>query len=205
LFEAFRLETRTHEHLQKHLTLIFDRSFAGPDQQWSVAELDYQLQFMLALIEGEKEEGNYFPSSQNTNNNTLSPSIPLGDPFVYVVSLIHQLKTQFAARYSKCVRWSTDKKNRWCSQDGKIENYDLLIFSYQTKNLSVDINWNVRILREQQFSICIIAKAPNKIDIELPLGLWKINEQTTDFDIHLKNFETEIKVLINILCQSIAS
>ncbi len=79
----------------------------------------------------------------------------------------------------------------------------MLIFSYQTKQLSVDINWNVRIMKEQQFSICIKAKDHNKVNIELPLGVWKINEQTNDFHIHFKNFEMEIKFLINILCKSI--
>ncbi len=197
------MEMRTHEHLQRHLMLIFDRSFAGPEQQWSVDELDYQLQFMIALIEGEKEEVNYFPPSpQSTKDNMLLPFIPLGDSFVYVVSLIHHLKHQFAARYSQCVRWSNEEKNRWSSQDGRIEHIDLLIFRYQTKNLSIDINWNVRILREKKFSIFIKAKINDKIDIEVPMGVWKINEQTNDFDLHFNNFEVEIKILIKILCRS---
>ncbi|CAF4857462.1 unnamed protein product, partial [Rotaria sp. Silwood2] len=87
----------------KHLTLIFDRGFGDPNQQWSVDELDYQLQFMLTLITNENEQVNYFPAPQIINSIILSPSIPLEDPFVYVISLIHHLKHQFATRYSKCV------------------------------------------------------------------------------------------------------
>jgi hypothetical protein len=185
--------------------LTFDRSFSGPNQQWSVVELDYRLQFMLALIEGERKEINYFPPLlSNMNGHMSSPAIPMGDPFVYVVSLIHHLKNQFATLYSKYVRWSNDEKNRWCSQDERIEHYDLLIFSYQTKNLSIGIHWNVRLLKEKQFEICIKAKSNDKIDIELPLGLWNINEQTNDFVNHLKSFQMDMKILINILCQSIA-
>jgi hypothetical protein len=198
------MELGTAKHLYRHLMLIFDRSFGAPNQQWSVDELDYQLQFMVALIEGEKEKSSYIPSTRNTNDYMSLPFIPLGDPFVYVVSLIHHLKNQFAARYSNCIRWSTGEKNRWCSQDRTIENYDLMIFSYQSKNLSVDVTWHVTILKEKQFIISIKAKDHNKINILLPLGLWKINEKKNDFDVHLKYFEMEMKILINILCQSIA-
>jgi hypothetical protein len=179
--------------------LIFDRSFGGPEQQWSVNKLDYQLEFIISLIDSQRDEVNYFPSPpQNTNNSISSLSIPSEDSFIYVVSLIHHLKHQFAARYSQCVRWSNEEKNRWSSQDGKIEHVDLLIFRYQTKNLSIDINWNVKMLRDKHFSIDIQAKINNKIDIELPMGIWKIN----DFDLHFNNFEMEIKMLIKILCRS---
>jgi hypothetical protein len=195
------MEMKIHEHIQRHLMLIFDRCFAGPDQQLSVNELDYQLQFIISLIEGEKVEFNYFPPPQNPNNYMF---IPLEDPFVYIVSLIHQLKYQFAARYSQCVRWSTEEENRWSSQDGSIEHLDLLIFRYQTKNLSINFNWNIKMLRDKYFSIHIKTKINDKIDIEIPMGIWKIDQQTNHFDLHLKNFEMEIKILVNIICQSIA-
>jgi hypothetical protein len=202
-FKAFRMEMKIHEHLQRHLMLIFDRSFAGPEQQWSVNELDYQFQFMISLLESERAETNYFSPPQTTNNQLSSLSIPLGDSFVYIVTLIHHLKHQFAARYCQCVRWSTEEKYRWSSQDGRIEHFDLLIFRYQTKYLSIDIHWNVRLLRDKHFSIDIKAKIKDKIDIEIPMGIWKINEQTHHFDLHLNNFEMEMKILINIICQSI--
>ncbi|CAF3693938.1 unnamed protein product [Rotaria sp. Silwood1] len=186
----------------KHLTLIFDRGFGDPNQQWSVDELDYQLQFMFTLITNENEQVNYFPAPQIMNDIILSPTIPLEDPFVYVVSLIHHLKHQFATRYSKCVRWSTDKKNSWNAQNGRIENYDLLIFSCQEKNFPIDIKWDVQLLQEQNFLFYVKARTDNKIIIELPLGVWKINEQTATFEVHLQNFEMEIKTLINILFKS---
>jgi hypothetical protein len=183
--------------------LVFDRSFGGPEKQWSVDELDYQLEFIISLIDGQRDEVNYFSSPpQNTNNSISSISIPSEDSFIYVVSLIHYLKHQFAARYSRCVRWSTEEKNRWSSQDGRIEHVDLLIFRYQAKNLSIDFNWNVKMLKDKHFSIDIQAKINNKIDIELPMGIWKINEQTNDFDLHFNNFEMEMKILINIICRS---
>ncbi|CAF3317114.1 unnamed protein product, partial [Rotaria sp. Silwood2] len=191
------------EHIMKHLTLIFDRGFGDPNQQWSVDELDYQLQFMLTLITNENEQVNYFPAPQIINSIILSPSIPLEDPFVYVISLIHHLKHQFATRYSKCVRWSTEKKNSWNAQNGRIENYDLLIFSCQEKNFQIDIKWDVQLLQEQNFLFYVKARTDNKIIIELPLGVWKINEQTVNFEVHLQNFEIEIKTLINILFKSI--
>jgi hypothetical protein len=187
--------------LRKHLSLIFDRAFGGPNQQWSADELDYQLQFIFALIQNENEQINYFPTPQNT---VLSLSIPFEDPFVYVVSLVHHLKRQFAIRYSKCVRWSIEKKNSWSIQNERIENYDLLIFSSQGKDLSVDIKWNIQILKEHQLLVYIKARIDNKIIIELPMGIWKINEQTPDFEVNLTNFEMEIKILINILFKSIA-
>ncbi|CAF2925076.1 unnamed protein product [Rotaria sp. Silwood2] len=191
------------EHIMKHLTLVFDRGFGDPNQQWSVDELDYQLQFMLTLITNENEQVNYFPAPQIINNIILSPSIPLEDPFVYVISLIHHLKHQFATRYSKCVCWSTEKKNSWNAQNGRIENYDLLIFSCQEKNFQIDIKWDVQLLQEQNFLFYVKARTDNKIIIELPLGVWKINEQTVNFEVHLQNFEIEIKTLINILFKSI--
>lgn len=185
--------------------LIFDRSFGNPDQQWSVVELDYQLQLIIVLIDGEREGMNYFPSPSNLNSNISSSIIPYEDPFIYVVSLIYHLKKQFSIRYSNCIRWSSNEKNHWHSQDEKIECNDLLIFSYQTKNLSINIQWNVLLLKEQHLLITIKAKISDKIHIELPLGIWKITEQTNDFHHHLNNFEIEMKSLINILCQSIAS
>ncbi|CAF4976038.1 unnamed protein product [Rotaria sp. Silwood1] len=199
---AFRVGTKIPEHIMKHLTLIFDRGFGDPNQQWSVDELDYQLQFMFTLITNENEQVNYFPAPQIMNDIILSPTIPLEDPFVYVVSLIHHLKHQFATRYSKCVRWSTDKKNSWNAQNGRIENYDLLIFSCQEKNFPIDIKWDVQLLQEQNFLFYVKARTDNKIIIELPLGVWKINEQTATFEVHLQNFEMEIKTLINILFKS---
>jgi hypothetical protein len=84
------MEMKVHEHLQRHLILVFDRSFAGPEEQWSVDELDYQLQFITALIDGEKDDANYFssPPPENTSDNMSLPSFLLRDSFVYVVSLI---------------------------------------------------------------------------------------------------------------------
>jgi hypothetical protein len=199
------MEMKIHEHLYRHLMLIFDRSFGGPEKQWSVNKLDYQLQFIISLIDGQRDEVNYFSSPpQNTNNSISSLSIPLEDSFIYVVSLIHHLKHRFAARYSQCVRWSTEEKNRWSSQDGKIEHVDLLIFRYKTKNLSIDLNWNVKMLRDKHFSIDIEAKINDKIDIDVPMGIWKIDQQTNHFHLHFNNFEMEMKILINIICQSIA-
>ncbi len=75
-------------------------------------ELDYQRQLIISLIQGQRDETHYFSLPQNMNNHRLSLSIPLEDPFVYVVSLIHHLKHQFAAHYSQCVRWSIEEKYR---------------------------------------------------------------------------------------------
>jgi hypothetical protein len=197
------MEMKIHEHLMKHLTLIFDRGFAGPSQQWSVDELDYQLQFVLTLIGNENEQINYFPAPSKINDDMSSISIPSEDPFVYVVTMIHHLKHQFAARYSKCLRWSTEKRNNWKMEDGRIKNYDLLTFSYQGKDLAVNIELEAEILKEQPVLFYVKAKTHNNIVIELPLGLWKTNEQTPDFETHLKKFEMEIKTLINILFKSI--
>jgi hypothetical protein len=144
-------------------------------------------------------EPNYFPPPQNTNI-----PIPLEDPFVYMVSLIHHLKHQLAVRYPQCVRWLTEEKNCWLNQDGRIEHDDLLIFCYQTKNLPIHIHWNVKMLDDKDFSIDIKLKANENINLELPMGIWKINEQTTNFDLHFNSFEMKIKMLIDIICQSIA-
>ena len=160
---------------------IFDRGFAGPDQQWSVDELQNQVQFIITLIGEEKEGINYFPSSPNTNDHLPLPRIPSGDPFVYIVSLIHQLKTHFATHYSTNIRWSSNEKSHWYNQNGRIENTDLLIFHYQAKNLAININWVVRILSNQRFFLDIEANDGNKFNIELPLGVWEITEQTNDF------------------------
>lgn len=182
---------------------IFDRSFAGPDQQWSADELQNQLQFIITLIGEEKEGINYFPPSPppNTNDHIPLPCIPFGDSFVYIVSLIHQLKTHFAMRYSNYIRWSSNENSRWLNQNGSIENTDMLIFHYQTKNLAININWIVRIWPDQRFFLGIEATHGNKFNIELPLGIWEITEQTNDFQQHLNDFEIEMKILINILCR----
>jgi hypothetical protein len=164
----------------------------------------FQGSFSVPHIRQPPLEPNYFPPPQTTNIPISSPSIPLEDPFVYLVSLIHHLKHQFAVRYSQCVRWSTEQKNHWLSQDTRIEHDDLLIFSYQTKDLPIHIHWNVKMLDDKDFSIDIKAKADENINIELPMGIWKLNEQTTNFDLHFNNFEMKIKMLINIIYQSIA-
>lgn len=184
--------------------LIFDRCFAAPSQQWTVKELDYQLQFMLALIGGNENKKNYFPSSEDHIDRMPLPSMPMGDSFVYVVSLIHSLKTHFAVRYPNCVRWSTEQENRWCNQDGQIEHHHSMIFSYQSKDLSVNMHWKAGILKGQQVSISIEAKDHKQIGIELPLGSWKIDQQTNDFDVHITKFEIEMQILVNILCKSMA-
>ena len=183
--------------------LTFDHCFTDPNQQWSVNELDYQLQFMLALINSDNNQKKYFPALQDNIGRIPLLSIPTNDSFVYIISLIHHLKNQFTARYSNCIRWSMEEKNQWCSQDGQIEHHHLMIFSYQSKDLSVDIDWKARILEDQQISISIEAKDHNKVSIELPLGSWQINKQTNDFDSHMLKFEIEMTILINLLCQSI--
>jgi hypothetical protein len=182
--------------------LVFDRSFANPEQQWSVDELDYQLRFLIALIDSKD---NSFPSNQNTNDQNLSPSIPLEDPFVYLVSLIHHLKHYFVQRYSQHVRWSTNENNFWSYQDGIIEHKHLLIFHDQGKNLSIDIHWHIKILKDQQFDISIQAKDQKNIKIQLPMGRYEINEQINHFHLYFQIFQIEIKTLIHILFQSITS
>lgn len=196
------MEKKIPEHVLRHLMLTFDHCFTESNQQWSVNELDYQLQFILALIDGDKNQKNYFPALRDDIGCIPLPSIPTNDSFIYIVSLIHHLKNYFAARYPNCIRWSMEEKNGWYSQDGQIDHHHSMFFSYQSKELSVDTNWKARIVDNQQISISIEAKDHNKVGIELPLGFWRINNQTNDFDIHMLKFEIEMEILINLLCQS---
>jgi hypothetical protein len=193
------METGIYEHLDRHLMLIFDRAFDSPEQQWPVDELDYQLQFLIALIDDDQ-------LSLNQNKNdwiSLSPSIPLDDPFVYLVSLIHHLKHHFVQQYSQKVRWSTNENNHWSSNDGIIKHKHLLIFDDKEKNLSVDIHWEIKILQNHHFHISIQAKDQKNINIQLPMGSYSIDEQTNQFCF--QNFQLEMKTLIHILCQLITS
>ncbi len=194
------METGVHEHLYRHLMLVFDRAFANPEQQWSVNELDYQLQFLVALIDDDQS-----PLNQNTNDQISSPSIPLGDLFVYLVSLIHHLKQNFAHQYSQYVRCSMNENNHWSSQDDIIEHKHVLIYHDQGKNLSIDIHWHIKILKDQHFDISIQANDQKNINIQLPMGSYEINEHINSFHLYFKNFQMEIKTLIHILIQSITS
>lgn len=176
--------------------LVFDRAFAIPEQQWSVNELDYQLQFLTALINDDQ-----FPSHQTTNDKISSPTIPLEDPFVYLVSLINHLKHCFADRYSQHVHWLTNENNYWSIQDGIIEHKHKMIVRDQGKNLSVDIHWHSKIHNDQHFDISIQAND----HIQLPMGRYPVNNQINQFDFHFQNFQMEIKTLIYILLQTIIS
>ena len=108
------------------------------------------------------------------------------------VSLIHHLKNQFSTSYPKCIRWSTEPKSRWLTPDSRIQNYDLLFFSYQGKDLSVNIKWEMKTLANKQISACVQRATQNQIAIELPLGFGKMIENPMDFQM-------EIKTLVNIL------
>jgi len=194
------METGVYEHLYRHLMLVFDRAFANPEQQWSVNELDYQLQFLIALVNDDQSLLN-----QNTNDQISSPSIPLEDPFVYLVSLIHHLKHNFTHQYSQQVRCSMNENNHWSSQDGIIEHKHVLIYQDQGKNLSIDIHWHIKLLKDQHFDISIQANDQKNINIQLPMGRYEINEQINSFHLYFQNFQMEIKTLIHILFQSITS
>ena len=185
-----------HEHLYRHLMLVFDRSFANPEQQWSVNELDYQLQFLVALIDGDQ-----FPSTQNTNDQISSPAIPLEDPVVYLVSLIHHLKRCFADRYSQYVHWLTNENNDWSIRDGTIEHKHLLIFHDQEKNLSIDIHWYIEIDKDKYFDISIQAKDQKDFNIQLPMGRYESDKQINSFPLYFTIFQMEMKTLIHILIQ----
>jgi hypothetical protein len=175
--------------------LIFDRAFDNPEKQWTVDQLDYQLQFLIALIDDDQ----LLLNENTTDCLSLSPSIPLDDPFVYLVSLIHHLKHHFVQQYSQKVRWSTNENNHWSYNDGIIEHKHLLIFNDKQKNLSIDIHWNIKILQNHQFDISIQAKD----QIQLPIGRYSIDDQINQFCF--QNFQLEMKTLIHILCQSITS
>lgn len=191
------METEVDENLYRHLMLIFDRAFANPEEQWSVNELDYQLQFVIALIDDVQS-----PLIQNTSDPILFPSIPLEDFVVYFVSLIHYLKHCFVHRYSQYVHWSTNENNHWSFQDEIIEHKHLLIYNHQEKNLSIDIHWRIKRLKDQHFDISIQAKDQKNINIQLPIGTYQINDQTNQFHYYFQNFQMEIQTLIHILLKS---
>ncbi|UJR16586.1 hypothetical protein I4U23_003486 [Adineta vaga] len=200
---GFNIDGSIGQHLEKHLMLIFDRGFTNPGHQWSIDELDYQFQWITTLLMERHEQVNYFPVSLNINTQTLSSSIPFGDLFIYIVSLINQLKTQLVTRYCTCMRWSTEGKSRWITEDKRIENHDVLVFWYQESNLTIDIQWHIQILQENQFKLHIKANGSNQVAIELPLGIWTMKQQANDFDTLLNSFEIEMKILITILLESL--
>ncbi|CAM4826376.1 unnamed protein product [Rotaria magnacalcarata] len=200
---AFRMEMKINEHLKNHLLLTFDHCFADPNQQWTLEKVEYELDFMISLLTIDQKQSNYFPNIDYVNNEISSIFITLEDPFVYVISLIHHLKKEFENRYSKLIRWLNIGKGNWRYQDKQIENQDTLDFIYQGKPISIDLIWNVKFSEEQQFLMNLIAKLPKNIDFELPLGTWGRNQQTSGFEVILRFFEIEMKILINILFQSI--
>ncbi|CAF1131778.1 unnamed protein product [Adineta ricciae] len=195
---SFNHDRIMYQHIEKHLMLIFDRGFAGPDQQWSIDELDYQLQCIIVPLQGKHERTDYFPVSSTVNAEPTLPVISFEDPFVCMVSMIYNLKTRLVDRYRKCMRWSSQGKNQWITEHKLIENRDMLIFWYQGTDLTIDIHWNVTILENDQFKLVINAKGPDKVNLELPLGSWSIKQPSADFEILLKSVELKMKILICI-------
>ncbi|CAF1078081.1 unnamed protein product [Adineta ricciae] len=199
---SFNDDRIMYQHIETHLRLIFDRGFARPDQQWSIDELDYQLQCIIMPLQNKHERTDYFPVSSTVNTNPTLSVIPFEDPFVCMVSMIYNLKTRLVNRFLKCMGWSSQGKNQWITEDKRIENRDMLIFGYQGTNLTIDIHWNVTILENDRFKLVINAKGPDTVNSELPLGSWNIRQPSTDFEILLKSVELKIKILICILSQS---
>lgn len=162
----------------------------------------FQDYYLVPYIQESPIKSNYFPSLQNTTITISSLCIPSKDPFIYIVSLIYYLKEQLTMNYSQCVRWLTEQKNHWFTQHQRIEHDDVLIFSYQTKSLPIHIHWNINLLEDNTFSIDIKGKVNENKRIELPIVIYKIGRQTYDF--HFNNFQMQIKILVDSLCQSIA-
>ena len=71
-----------------------------------------------------------------------------------------------------------------------------MFFSYQGKDLSVDIKWEIKILANKQISACAQEGTRNPIAVELPLGFWKMSEPSVDFEMEMK---TPVNILLSIM------
>jgi len=182
--------------LAQHLKLIFDRGFAGPDQHWPIEELEYQLQFMIQLLAKKKENDGYFPLAINQ----IEPwsCTTKSDSFLQLVSLIDGIKKQFQIRYPS-ILWSTNEKSRWSGDSRQIENHDFLTFKKQKVIIPIEIIWHAQMDDKQDLTMTIIAKINNKINVELPLGIWKQYEEEKNKEEIFKAFELKLKILIDIL------
>ena len=152
--------------------------------------MDYQIRFLVRLLDNE---------SASFNDKISSPSIPLEDPFVYLVSLIHHLKTE-CSQYIHC---SINESNHWSFQNGLLEHKHLLTYHKEGQNHSIDIHWHIKILEDHHFNISIHAKDQKNINIQLPMGQYKIDEQRNPFYLYFKIFHMEMNTLIFILLQSV--
>lgn len=193
--EDFSADRSAAEHLERHLTLLFDRGFEGPDRQWSVNELDHQLQLALALLQSDKERGDRVPMSANV---IARPTYTVRDPVPCITLLIAQLKSQLVNRHSQCLRWSTGEHNRWKVQSKEIENQDVLLFRFREKEFSLDVRWCVEISSGSQFSLRVCVSGSNTLAVELPLGVRINHPPSEDFDRLLKNLETDMTAFLAV-------
>ncbi len=144
--------------------------------------------------------------NESNDNTCFSPPLPTKEiqslfdtskpeSFLQVASLIDWIKRQFEIRYHPNVHWLTNEKSRWSGCSQQIKNSDILTFKKQQLSIEIEIIWYAEINKNQELRMNIIAKIDDKTNFQLPLGVWKQYEQ----EKILKDFESELKILIEIL------
>ncbi|CAF3930113.1 unnamed protein product [Rotaria sp. Silwood2] len=171
--------SRKFHSLWRHLTLIFDRGFAKPQLQWSINELQHQIQLIFELITNMK---NYDDSIQQS----LTASMVSNELFIRLASFINIIKHHFVTHcvWFDSIHWSLNENNRWSGNNQIIHNDDILIVGEHELPIKLNI---IRLENEKNLKICMEIKMNEMNTVELPFDVWREDE-----------IENELGTIMNI-------
>lgn len=182
--------------------MIFDRGFGLPKDQWSIEELQYQVDHLLQLTTMNDEENRYLPPplSQKQIESSLFTS-PKSNSFLQLASLIDSLKQQFTARYP-IVQWSTDEKCQWKGHSYHVQVGDSLTFHQNGRYILIETCCSATIRKNGEVEMIFKAKSdPTGTKLIVSLGIWKDFDQDNTKKNIYQIFELQMKIFIEILYQ----
>jgi hypothetical protein len=168
---------------------IFDRSFGSIDNRWPVDELINHLNTIdILFVEFETSQIDaLFPTT------TASTILSLNDPYARVVTLIVQIKQQFAQQYSVCIKWS-DGNTKWSSKnkENEVRNMDELIYDFQGRHCTIPIICSAKIELDQTTLLVGSGTLDGTVQLK---HLCKLDNKTNDADV-CKYFDNVVKRLV---------
>jgi len=175
--------------LCKYVDQIFDRAFGPFENRWTVSELLDHLNAIDSLIvELETSQLNIlFPIEKTTKE------LPFNDLFARIVSVIAQVKQQFAEQYSTSVKW-LNGCNKWLTKnkDAEVKNTDELMYDYQGQSCSLSMIFLAKIENNQ--ASLFIGNNTEDETIQLKY-LCNLTRHTNDSDVY-KHFDTTVKKFV---------